>query len=342
MKFKIDIPSGFIDDDDCEIVIHIDEAAHASAVKNEKNNKNDKGISFYNYIKSCIDTLRNAGRIRTSENYQSTFSSFRKFLKGQNVNLQEISSSLMESYQAFLIDSGVVLNTVSFYMRILRSVYLGAVRNGLIEDKHPFVKVYTGISKTAKRAISSEDIRYIHEYVTDNPSVGFARDMFLFSFYTRGMSFIDIAVLRKDDLRNGFLIYKRRKTKQLLKISWTKEMQAIVDLHPSKDGIHMLNILNQDSPIPLREQLRQKQASINYHLKKLGKELGIKGVLTMYVARHSWASIAKQMNIPLNVISDGMGHTSEKTTQVYLTTIDADRIDAANEEIIHSVIGSGK
>jgi integrase len=92
----------------------------------------------------------------------------------------------------------------------------------------------------------------------------------------------------------------------------------------------------------LREQLRQKQASINYHLKKLGKELGIKGVLTMYVARHSWASIAKQMNIPLNVISDGMGHTSEKTTQVYLTTIDADRIDAANEEIIHSVISSGK
>ena len=334
MKFNIDIPYSFINDDDCEIVIHIDDDGKTLAV-----NKASKSSSFYKYIKSCIEKLQGMGRVRTAESYQSTLNSFRKFMLGKDVFFEDITPDLMRNYQTFLTASGIVLNTVSFYMRILRTVYLNAVRAGLAKNNHPFDNVYTGISKTAKRAISAENVKEIYSFKSMNSSLMFARAMFLFSFYTRGMSFVDIAKLKKTDVRDGFLSYQRSKTKQTLKMAWTREMQEIADQYPSKDGLHLLNILNEKQRMPVREQFKKRQASLNYFLKKLGRLIGIRSVLTMYVARHSWASIAKQMNVPISIISDGMGHSSERTTQVYLTSIDACMIDKANSEIIHSITG---
>ena len=133
-------------------------------------------------------------------------------------------------YEAYLQKRGLTKNSTSFYMRILRTVYNRAVEKDLITNRNPFKHVYTGIDKTVKRAIPLGAIKRIKNLdLSMRPSLDFARDMFMFSFYTRGMSFIDMAYLKKRDLSNGILSYLRRKTRQQLFIRWEKCMQEIVE-----------------------------------------------------------------------------------------------------------------
>ena len=131
----------------------------------------------------------------------------------------------------------------------------------------------------------------------DEPSLKLARDMFMFSFYTRGMSFIDMAFLRKDDLKNGLLSYRRRKTGQRLYIKWEQCMQDIVDMYPSNTNGYMLPIITEKTDVT--RQYRNVQHLINNKLKQIMTATGCEQPLTMYVARHSWASIAHSRHIPL-------------------------------------------
>lgn len=241
----------------------------------------------------------------------------------------------MQQYESYLKNEGIKMNTVSFYMRVMRAVYNRAVNDGLVTEKQPFKNVYTGIDKTEKRAITLQTIKAIKELYMPSRALHFARDMFLFSFYTRGMSFVDMAYLKKTDLDNGILTYKRRKTKQQLSIKWEKCMQDIVNKWPSYNE-YLLPIITTAGKDE-RTQYKSYQKNVNQQLRKISKMLKMRKGITMYVARHSWASIAKNMNIPLGVISDSMGHTSLKTTQIYLNAIDMDIINKANLKIINKI-----
>ncbi len=173
------------------------------------------GQSFSQFMEGVIVQLQRLNRERTAETYTATLNSFMRFRKDNDVLLDEISSDLMMEYEAYLKAQGVTMNTVSFYMRILRAVYNRAVEKGLTGQRNPFRHVYTGIDRTVKRSIPLKAIKRIKELdLSLKPTLDFARDMFLFSFYTRGMSFIDMAYLRKKDLQNGILSYRRRKTGQ--------------------------------------------------------------------------------------------------------------------------------
>ena len=225
------------------------------------------------------------------------------------------------------------MNTTSFYMRKIRALYNKAVEQGLTPDLRPFKKVYTGVAKTTKRAITINDMRKIKNLQLDDPMLEYARDMFLFSFYTRGMAFVDMAYLRKDDIRDNILTYHRKKTGQQLTIRWEPNMQKIAARYPSKSGYYLLPIIHTQNGKE-RNQYRHVQTLINESLKTLGEMVGIDQKFTMYVARHSWASIARQMGVPLNVISHGMGHSNEKTTEIYLKSVDMTIVDEANQKIL--------
>ena len=148
---------------------------------------------------------------RTAENYASTLSSFRKFMKGEDILLDNVTSELLQNYETFLTENGMAPNTKSFYMRILRATYNRAVDKGIIDAANPFRHVSTGIYRTNKRALSIATIRRIRDMnLSDLPKIDYARDMFMMSFYTRGMSFVDMAYLRKSDLKNGYVTYRRR------------------------------------------------------------------------------------------------------------------------------------
>ena len=289
--------------------------------------------SFFRFMEGVIVRLKLLNKERTAENYAATLKSFMRFREDSDVLLDEFSSDLMMEYEAYMKAQDITMNTVSFYMRILRAVYNRAVEKGLTEQRNPFRHVYTGIDKTVKRAIPLKAIKQIKELdLSMNPSLEFARDMFLFSFYTRGMSFIDMAYLKKKDLQNGILSYRRRKTGQQLFIRWEKCMQEIVDKYQRNGTDYLLPIINKVGNE--QRQYRNALRLVNNKLKEIAIIVGLQVNLTMYVSRHSWASIAKNKNVPLSVISEGMGHDSEATTQIYLASLDNAVVDRANAQIL--------
>lgn len=293
--------------------------------------------SLFNFMESIIVKLKQNGKVRTSETYKSALSSFKKFRQDEDIMLDCLTSDIMEGYEAWHKSRGVAPNTISFYTRILRAVYNRAVEDDIIENRNPFKHVYTGVDKTVKRALPLPVIKKIKALdLSLNPSLDYARDMFLMSFYLRGMSFIDMAFLKKSDLKNGYITYRRRKTGQQLIIEWTKEMQMILDKYPENATDYLLPIIKNPGTNE-RCTYRNMGYNINHNLKKIARMVGVQIPLTLYVARHSWASAAKAKGIPLSVISEGMGHDSEATTQIYLASLDTSVVDRANSLILKSL-----
>lgn len=294
--------------------------------------------TLFGFMEEVISGLIKMGKVRSSETYTTTLRSFCRFREYVDISLEKVDSDLMRAYEAWLRAGGVSPNGSAFYMRNLRAVYNRAVEKELTPQRYPFKHVYTGVDKTVKRAVPITIIRKLRDMdLSDDPQADFARNMFMFSFYTRGMSLVDISYLRKKDLQNGILTYRRKKTGQQLFIKWEKPMQEIIDKYDTTDSIYLLPIIKPNSKFEERRQYIYAGNLINRSLKAIGRELGLSVPFTMYVARHSWASIAKSKNIPLSVISEGMGHDSENTTRIYLAQLDTAAIDKANKMILKSL-----
>lgn len=300
-------------------------------------NRYEHEYSLFNFMEGIIVSLKQNGKLRTSETYRSTLNSFRKFRSDEDIMLDSITSRTMQDFEAWHRRRGVTSNTISFYTRILRAVYNRAVEDDIIEDRFPFRHVYTGVDKTVKRALPLAVIKKIKLLdLSMTPQLDYARDMFLLSFYLRGMSFIDMAFLKKTDLKGGYVTYCRRKTGQRLIIEWTKEMQGILDKYPENSTDYLLPIIR-STGINERCSYRNTGYNINYSLKQIAGMVGVAIPLTLYVARHSWASAAKAKGIPISVISEGMGHDSESTTRIYLASLDTSVVDRANSLILKSL-----
>lgn len=291
--------------------------------------------SFISFAHTLVGQLKQIGKQYTA--YETAINSFTRFRKEQDVPLDEVDSDLMMAYEAYLKSKGICPNSSSFYMRNLRAIYNRAVDKELTEQRNPFKHVYTGIDKTVKRAVPLSVIRQIRDLDLNlHPAMDYARNIFMFSFYTRGMSFIDMAFLKKKDLQNGVLSYRRHKTNQQLFIKWEKPMQELIDKFDTFGTPYLLPIIkNCDNDA--RKQYKSDAHRVNQSLKKIGKMLGLAISLTSYVARHSWASIAKSKNIPIATISEAMGHDSENTTRIYLASLDTTVVDKANSLILKSL-----
>ena len=303
--------------------------------------------SLFNFMEGIIVKLKQNGKVRTSETYKSALNSFRNFLashaskrdnrQDEDIMLDSITADIMEAYEAWHRNRGVAPNTISFYTRILRAVYHRAVEDDIIENRNPFRHVYTGVDKTVKRALPLAVIKKIKALdLSLTPELDYARDMFMMSFYLRGMSFVDMAFLKKTDLKDGYVTYRRRKTGQRLVIQWTKEMQTILDKYPENNSDYRLPVIC-NSGINERCAYRNTAYNINHNLKRIAEMVGIGIPLTLYVARHSWASGARAQGIPVSVIAEGMGHDSETTTRIYLASLDTSVVDKANRMILKSL-----
>ena len=293
--------------------------------------------TLFNYMESVIAKLKQKEKVGTAGTYRSTLNSFKKYMKDQDIMLDCITSETMEGYEAWLRNRGIIPNTISFYTRILRAVYNRAVEEDIIENRNPFRHVYTGVDKTVKRALPLAVIKKIKALdLSPTPALDYARDMFMMSFFLRGMSFIDMAFLKKSDLKCGYLTYRRRKTGQQLVIAWTKEMQMLLDKYPENRSDYLLPIIRNPGTNE-RCTYRNVGYNINHNLKRIAGMVGIAIPLTLYVARHCWASAAKAKGIPISVISEGMGHDSETTTQIYLASLDTSVVDRANSLILSSI-----
>ena len=299
--------------------------------------KKEQSNLFEVFAETLIDKKREEGHRSLATKYQSSLNSLIRFLKGRLLTFEDMDSSLMLSYENYLKDLGRCPNTTSFYMRNLRAIYNQAVEQGLTPQNHPFARVYTGIAKTVKRAVNIEEVQKIKaKELPPDSAEEFSRDIFLFSLYTCGMSLIDIAHLLKSDLQGDHLSYRRQKTGQRITIRWEPCMQKLVDKYNNDDSPYLIPLITR----PGEDEERQYQNRIhliNHHLKKLGEELGLSSRLTSYVARHSWASIAKSQDVPVAAISEAMGHTTERTTRIYLKSFDNTLVDCANQKVLSAI-----
>ena len=292
-------------------------------------------ITLFNYMNNMISRFWKQGQYRTSETYSSTLNSFSEFRNEVDLYFEDMDSNLLLAYEYHLKSKSLSPNTISFYMKRLRAVYNKAIDDGFVENKNLFKRVFTSSEKTVKRAISLKHIKKLKNLdLSYSVSKEFARDIFLFSFYTRGMSFVDIAYLQEKDLKGNVLTYRRKKTGQLLNIQWEYCMQEIVNKYSSSTiSPYLLPIIKRPEG-NVRKQYQNVQSLINRNLKNIGKDLNLPIPLTMYCARHSWASIARREGIPISIISEGMGHDSESTTQIYLASLETQVIDKANRKIL--------
>lgn len=302
--------------------------------------KSSTNPSFSHYMERLILILKETNRPATASHYRTALLSFRRFLTAHgesDIPLRNITPDIMLTYEAYLHSNGIARNTSSAYMRTLRAAYNRAVEDNLIMQRYPFRRVYTGVEKTMKRAVSLKSIANIKSLnLRQFPKLDFSRDMFLLSFYFRGMSFVDMAFLKKSDLRDGILTYRRRKTGQRLEIKWTSDMQSVLDKYPPNTSDYLLPIIRHPG---LNEYYAYRNAlwKVNKALKTIGEMVQIPLKLTHYAARHSWASGAQAKGIALKVISKGMGHDSESTTRIYLANLDSSEVDNANELLINSI-----
>lgn len=292
---------------------------------------------FSAYMEEQIEIKKSMKKDGIARAYKSTLNSLERFFAGKSYKITEINSILVGKYECYLITNGVKPNSISFYMRNFRSVYNRMKRErGESIMENPFVDIHTSIAKTNKRALKKEDIIKISNLDLHlSPVRQRAADIFLFSFHTMGMAFIDIMRLQKDNLsKDGeTLTYYRTKTNQLIRVPLNDYAKGILERYGKDDSDYLFSFIDPKNDVnkTFYQNYRSELGKTNYYLKLLGEELELSIPLTSYVARHSWASEANSTGAPIALISSGLGHTSIKTTEIYLKEIDLSMIKNLNE-----------
>lgn len=291
-------------------------------------------LSLLGYVDRLIVDKQNVEKIGTAIAYSSTRSSLSRFIGSKHISILDIDVTFVKSYEHHLMLRGVKPNTICYYMRNFKSIYSQALCDGVETPKSsPFRGTSTKPQKTIKRALDSATIRRIKsvDLVDRKKHYALSRDLFIFSFLTRGMPFVDMFHLKKKCVNGNAIIYCRRKTGQWLQVALTDEIKEIIKRYQS-DGEYIFPMLN-DNDGNLRKAYKISLEKTNRQLKGIGKMLELNMPLTTYVARHCWATQAKELGFPTSVISEGLGHSSEKITQIYLKEFDRSVLDDVNEQI---------
>ncbi|MFR1004227.1 MULTISPECIES: tyrosine-type recombinase/integrase [Bacteroides] len=287
---------------------------------------NKKGFSRCGEL--YIDRLREEGRYSTAHVYKNALFSFSVFCGTCNVSFRQITRESLRLYGQYLYENGLKLNTISTYMRMLRSIYNRGVEAG----NAPFVprlfhEAYTGIDVCQKRALTAAEL---HRLLFDDPRSERLRriqDIASLLFQLCGMSFADLAHLEKSALENNILRYNRIKTKTPMSVEVLDSAMVKIDrlrsVRKSQPGCpdYLLDILCGDKSRKDEKAYREYQSALrwfNNSLKELARALHLKSPVTSYTLRHSWATIAKYRGVSIEMISEVLGHKSIKTTQTYL------------------------
>ena len=306
----------------------------------QKNKQQIEMKSIKSFTGLLIKDLILTGRHSTARSYSCSLKRLIFFVENTNLTFPELTAELLKNFEQQLFSENCARNTVSSYMRMLRSICNQAHSCG--EAKIPnglFDNVFTGTDPSEKRAVSPGVIRNLTEAdLSAHPQLEVCRDLFLLSFYLRGIPFVDLIHLRKRDIINGTLRYRRSKTDRLLTVKVEPCAQALFNKYScrAKHAPYLLSVITSGGAVGYR-QYQSALRRYNLHLAKLFVLLGLKMKLTSYVARHSWATIAYHQGIPVSVISESLGYASEKITYTYLGSFDNRTLNRANRKVISLV-----
>ena len=301
--------------------------------------KTFSSLSLLEYTNMRIELKKKLNKASTAELYQVAANHFLKFTENAGFHMEDLNRTLISDFTAYLQCKGLAMNTINSYLSSLRAIYNAACHDGLLHPvEHPFQGLKLKRESTVKRAIPVTLIQKLASFKTDGSSgQELAIDMSLFSFLACGMPFVDIAYLTANNTRNGELIYNRRKTGAQIRMEITTGMWQIINKYAPRNGEREFLFPILPSSSPTHSQYKHRLALHNKELKKVGDKLYMPVHFTSYVIRHSWASAALQSGISVAVISQGLGHSSEKTTRYYLSELDVSELTKANRKISGSI-----
>ncbi len=296
-----------------------------------------KRHSFFQYTETIIAALRKSNRIGTARSYQGVLSVLRSFIHGKELSFTDITFSFLHSFEVEHLSKGNGINGLAVYMRTIRAIYNKAIKEGIAEvGWYPFIAYKIKHAPTAKRALGRPQVTKIIACILPEAHPCFhARNYFIASYLLYGLNFADLAYLKKTDVANGRVHYRRKKTGKLYDIKVTENLQHIlshyITAYPERE--YIFPVINRSTPEGQEKDIQWARKRYNKRLKDLAALCGIDTPLTSYVSRHSFATHAMLLEVPVKAISTMLGHSSVKTTEVYLQNLPTDVLDSYNARI---------
>ncbi len=381
-------------------LLELDEAVGLDAltmmeIKNRVTGKVDATylIGFFDLI---ITELEIAGKVGNARVYGLVRDSIANFLHHKDIPLTKVTHAWLKKYEVWFLGKGNRVNGLSVNLRTLRALINKAIKRNVVPStNYAFANYSIKKEPTKKRAIKKGGIEALTQYNPVTAKQERAKDYFLMSYYLMGASFVDLAFLKIENIREGRIEYKRKKVGKLYSIKITQPLQEILDkyLDGKNSDDFILNVIRNKVNRGLYKHIRIEDEFIKYEIsgvevtqriavtaelkkhltqynlgrerqeflaqlvltneskkqyrhvrnalriynntmKVIGEACGISSDITSYVARHSFATIARNKGIPVPIISQALGHSDLKTTEVYLAEFDNDLMDRYNEEII--------
>lgn len=302
----------------------------------------DNVMLFFDEI---IGEMITSGRMGNARAYAEAMTSLKRFVNDSNyriVNFKDLTPEALEKFEVYMRSRGNQNGGIALKMREIRALFNKAINRNIIgQDIYPFkfYKISKLKLKPNKRALTIEEFIKIRDVdLTHQPVLLEAYHYFMFSFYTRGMNFIDMMLLKKADIIGDRISYIRSKTKGKFNIEILSKVREIIDFYKDKteNTKYVFPILLSDVMTPQQIEYRKSKVLSRYNrkLKEIGKLVGIEKELTSYVARHSFATILKQKGTSTDVISELMGHADVQITKTYLKEFDSAELDSANRQLL--------
>ena len=296
---------------------------------------------LHNNVDECfnyyVEQLRDQGRYRYAGMYDVSFNSFVKYAGSLDIPFNDIDVTWLKKYEVWMLKQGLAVNTIGTRIRHLRAVFNMAIEHHIIDKEcYPFqaYKLSKVCQSTPKRALTKADILRVIEYKGNTDMERLAIALFSFSYFTAGINFIDMAMLKHENIVDGKLYYTRAKTKKQIVIPLQEKAMEIISNYsasPASGSAYVFPIFSElhKTEVQKANRLHKILAKINKALKHIGEELGLHIKLTTYVARHSFATVLKRAGVSTSIISESLGHSSEKITQTYLDSFENSQIEEA-------------
>lgn len=275
----------------------------------------------------------------TGRNYLTAVRAFLLHAGVPDLPVAAVDAAAVRDFERRLLRRGISANTSSCYLRSLRAVCNKAAPACRRSVAAAFEGAFTGNVPAAKRSVGTDGIGRLRSLDTGSDArMRLTLDLFLFSFYAQGMPLADMASLRRSQMADGVIVYRRRKTGRTVRLRIEPCMAAIISRYcRTEDGLVFPILRETDGEEAGRRRFGSFLRSHNRRLKRVARLAGIDAPLTSYTPRHSWASIAYARNVDLPVISKALGHAHTRTTLAYIREIDDRRVEQANRKVLESI-----
>jgi len=303
--------------------------------------RNNTYDSFYKFGESLSEDLKASHQYGTARSYRGIVSILRRFTKEKDLKFNELNYDFIKRFERYHLAKGNSINSLSVYLRAIKAIYNKGIKAGLVEkEAYPFTNYSIRQTPTEKRALKIEDIRKIMELELPKDMVLFRyRNYFICSFLLYGMNFTDMCYLKLENIIDGRIKFRRRKTSKLYDIKITEQLSQILSIYlkDKKKSDYIFPVIKRENPELQELEISWERQRYNRGLKIIGELCTIEQKLTTYVSRHSFATQAMLNDVPLQAISAMLGHSKLNTTQIYLKSLPSNILDSYNEQLIAAI-----